>query len=405
MGRELQVLGKPVPSVPGEIISLTLDIRLQKVADNAMQGESGAVIIMNPKTGELLALASFPDFDPNLFSGGIDQENWNILLENPEHPLENKAIQGLYAPGSIFKVVTAYAGLDLEVITPETEHVCNGLFHVKGRETPFKCWKENGHGRVALIDAIKGSCNVYFYNTGMGVGVDAMHKYAGLFSLGQLTGLGLLNEKAGLVPSSNWKQRVLNEPWYLGEMPSMAIGQGYIIVTPLQVLNMINILANDGMWMPPKLLLDQEGISPQQIPLKREYLSLIREGMVAVVNEVGGTARKVQFEEFTVAGKTATSQVVSHETLETLDNETKSKREIQNHAWFVAFGPVEDPEISALALVEHGGGGSKAAAPIVRKILTYYIDNIYQPKPQKTTQTDLESKNIKFNDRLQKAFN
>tara|TARA_B100000953_G_scaffold67928_1_gene54478 strand:+ start:4 stop:1890 length:1887 start_codon:yes stop_codon:yes gene_type:complete len=405
MGRELQVLGKPVPSVPGKNISLTLDIRLQKVADKAMQGESGAVIIMNPKTGELLALASYPDFDPNLFSGGIDQANWNILLENPEHPLENKAIQGLYAPGSIFKVVTAYAGLDLEVITPETEHVCNGLFYVKGRETPFKCWKENGHGRVALIDAIKGSCNVYFYNTGMEVGVDAMHKYAGLFGLGQLTGLGLLNEKAGLIPSSNWKQRVLNEPWYLGEMPSMAIGQGYIIVTPLQVLNMINILANDGMWMPPKLLLDQEGISPRHIPLKREYLSLIREGMVAVVNEVGGTARKVQFEEFTVAGKTATSQVVSHETMETLDDEAKSKREIQNHAWFVAFGPAEDPEISVLALVEHGGGGSKAAAPIVRKILTYYIDNIYQPKPQKTTQTDLESKNIKFNDRLQKAFN
>ena len=159
------------------------------------------------------------------------------------------------------------------------------------------------------------------------------------------------------------------------------------------------------MWMPPKLLLDQEGISSQLIPLKREYLSLIREGMVAVVNEVGGTARKVQFEEFTVAGKTATSQVVSHETLETLDDEAKAKKEIQNHAWFVAFGPVEDPEISALALVEHGGGGSKAAAPIVRKILSYYIDNIYKPKPQKTMQTDFESKNIKFNDRLQKAFN
>ncbi|MBC8259583.1 MAG: penicillin-binding protein 2 [SAR324 cluster bacterium] len=405
MGRELKILGQPVPSVPGKNVSLSIDIRLQRIASEAMQGESGAVVVMNPKTGDILALASYPDFDPNLFSGGIDKNNWNSLLNNHEHPLENKAIQGLYAPGSIFKVVTAYAGLDLGVITPETEHVCNGFYYVKGRSTPFKCWKKGGHGRVTLVDAIKGSCNVYFYNTGMGVGVDAIHKYANLFGLGQITGVGLQNEKTGLIPSSSWKKSVFKEPWYAVETPSMAIGQGYIITTPLQIINMINILANDGMLMPPKLFLDQQGVEPRKIPLKEEYLKLIREGMVAVVNEIGGTARKVQFEEFTVAGKTATSQVISFETMERLDDESKAKKQFQNHAWFVAFGPAEDPEISVLALVEHGGGGSKAAAPVVRKILSYYIDNIYKPGSEKHQQSSSKSESSKFSERLKSVFN
>ena len=405
MGREIQVLGKPVASVPGEDISLNLDIRLQKVATEAMHGESGAVIVMNPKTGEILALGSFPDFDPNLFSGGIDQENWSRLLDNPEHPLENKAIQGLYAPGSIFKVVTAYAGLDKGLITPQTKYVCNGYYFIKGLSDPFECWKEGGHGKISLIDAIKGSCNVYFYNTGLEVGVDAIHKYANLFELGKITGVGLQNEKAGLIPNSKWKKSTFKEPWYRGETPSTAIGQGYIITTPLQVLNMINILANDGLLMPPSLFKDQQGLQSQQIPLKDEYLSLIREGMVAVVNAEGGTARKVQFEEFTVAGKTATSQVISHKTLETLDNETKASKIFQNHAWFVAFGPAEEPEISVLALVEHGGGGSKAAAPVVRKILSYYIDNIYIPNTEQTQENNVELTNLKFSDRLRTAFN
>ena len=405
MGRELQILGKSVPSVPGKNISLSIDIRLQQVANEAMKGESGAVIVMNPKTGDILALASFPDFDPNLFSGGIDHKNWNILLNNPEDPMGNKAIQGLYAPGSIFKVVTAYAGLDLGAITLKTEHVCKGTFTVKGREEPYKCWKEEGHGKVSLLDAIKGSCNVYFYNVGMEIGVDVMHKYANLFGLGQLTGLGLMNEKEGLIPSSKWKKRALKEQWYEAENTAMAIGQGYIIVTPLQVINMINILANKGKLIPPKLFLEQDGLLQHQLYLKEEHMSLIRKGMIAVVNENGGTARKVQFEEFTVAGKTATSQVVSHKTLETMDNETKAKRLYQNHAWFVAFGPAGDPEISVLALVEHGGGGSKAAAPVVRKILSYYIDNIYKPKSEKTTKNNPKSRNHDFTKLLQIAFN
>ncbi|MDP6887355.1 MAG: penicillin-binding protein 2 [SAR324 cluster bacterium] len=405
MGREIQVLGEPVASVTGEDIHLNIDIRLQKVATKAMEGESGAVIVTKTRTGEILAIASFPDFDPNLFSGGIDLENWDRLLANPEDPLGNKAIQGLYAPGSIFKIITAYAGLDQGVITPQTEHVCKAEYFIKGRDEPFKCWKEEGHGKVNLLKAIMGSCNIYFYNTGVGAGVEQIHKYAKLFRLGKITSMGLHNEKAGTIPNNEWKIANLKEPWYEGETPVASIGQGYITTTPMQVINLINILANDGLWIPPSLFKEQKGLKPQQIPLKEEYLSLIREGMVAVVNSPGGTAKKVKFEEFTVAGKTATSQVISHKTLETMDNETKANKIFQNHAWFVAFGPAEDPEISVLALVEHGGGGSKAAAPVVRKILSYYIDNIYKPKNNEIQQQNFESTYLKFSDRLRMAFN
>ncbi len=405
MGREIQVLGEPVASVPGKDIHLNIDIRLQKVATKAMEGESGAVIVTKPRTGEILAIASFPDFDPNLFSGGIDLENWDRLLANPEDPLGNKAIQGLYAPGSIFKIITAYAGLDQGIITPQTEHVCKAEYFIKGRDEPFKCWKEEGHGKVNLLKAIMGSCNIYFYNTGVGAGVEQIHKYAKLFRLGKITSMGLHNEKAGTIPNNEWKIANLKEPWYEGETPVASIGQGYITTTPMQVINLINILANDGLWIPPSLFKEQKGLKPLQIPLKEEYLSLIREGMVAVVNSPGGTAKKVKFEEFTVAGKTATSQVISHKTLETMDNETKANKIFQNHAWFVAFGPAEDPEISVLALVEHGGGGSKAAAPVVRKILSYYIDNIYKPKNNDIQQQNFESTYLKFSDRLRMAFN
>ena len=405
MGREIQVLGEPVASVPGEDIHLNIDIRLQKVATKAMEGESGAVIVTKTRTGEILAIASFPDFDPNLFSGGIDLENWDRLLANPEDPMGNKAIQGLYAPGSIFKIITAYAGLDQGVITPQTEHVCKAEYFIKGRDEPFKCWKEEGHGKVNLLKAIMGSCNVYFYNTGVGAGVEQIHKYAKLFRLGKITSMGLHNEKAGTIPNNEWKIANLKEPWYEGETPVASIGQGYITTTPMQVINLISILANDGLWIPPSLFKEQKGLKPQQIPLKEEYLNLIREGMVAVVNSPGGTAKKVKFEEFTVAGKTATSQVISHKTLETMDNETKANKIFQNHAWFVAFGPAEDPEISVLALVEHGGGGSKAAAPVVRKILSYYIDNIYKPKNNDIQQQNFESTYLKFSDRLRMAFN
>ncbi len=379
LGREMRVLGQEVPSRPGEDVHLTLDIRIQRAVDQAMVGENGAVIVMDPRNGDIRAMASYPDFDPNAFAGGIDIRSWQALLENPEHPLENKAIQGVYPPGSIFKLVTAYTGLSQGEITLATRHFCDGTYFVKGRTTPFRCWKKGGHGSVNVVEAIQHSCNVFFYNVGVGVGVDAIYETARLFGLGSVTGLGLSAEKAGLVPSSEWKERQFGERWYTGETPSLAIGQGYLTLTPLQVLNMVNVVANDGTWYRPRLL-QRHPTESRDLGLNKEYLKLLREGMVAVVNAPGGTAGKVRFEEVTVAGKTATSQVISRETLESLGEEEQDSKNFQNHAWFVAFAPAENPEISVIVLVEHGGGGSRTAAPVARRILEHYFNTIYLPR-------------------------
>jgi penicillin-binding protein 2 len=385
LGRELKILSELVPSIPGKDLHLTIDARLQKIAFEAMGEQTGAVIVMNPKTGEILALSSLPSYDPNLFSGGIDPKEWQTLLNNPQHPLENKAIQGLYPLGSIFKLVTAYAGLELGAISPDTTHTCNGKFYIPGRSTPYRCWLEEGHGTRSVVDAIKQSCNVFFYNVGTDVGVDALHEYASWFGLGKQTGFILPNEKAGLIPSTEWKRRTFGEPWYLGETPTISIGQGYVSVTPLQVLNMVNIVANNGVWAPPRLLLDESPRPSVELGLSQELLGILRQGMVAVVNAPGGTATRVRFADFTVGGKTATSQVISLETRDSLSEEDRKKREFQDHAWFVAYGPAEDPEISVLVLVEHGGGGSRVAAPVARAILQFYIDTIATPRQNART--------------------
>ncbi len=379
LGREMKILGKPVPSRPGQDVWLTVDIRLQRAVDEAMEGKEGAVVVMNPRTGEILAMASYPAFDPNAFAGGIDVRSWKALLENPDHPLENKSIQGVYPPGSIFKLVTAYTGLARGEINASTRHFCDGNYFVKGRTTPFRCWKKGGHGSVDVVEAIQHSCNVFFYNVGAGVGVDRIYETSRLFGLGQLTQLGLPSEKMGLVPSSDWKERQFGERWYAGETPSLSIGQGYLSLTPLQVLNMVNVVANGGTWHRPRLLIKAPAES-KDLGLNPEYLRLIREGMVAVVNAPGGTAGKVRLENFTVAGKTATSQVISRETLESLEEEEQESKDYQNHAWFAAFAPAEDPEISMIVLVEHGGGGSRAAAPVAREILEYYLNNIREAR-------------------------
>jgi penicillin-binding protein 2 len=384
LGREMKILGKPVPSRPGQDVWLTVDIRLQRAVDEAMEGKEGAVVVMNPRTGEILAMASYPAFDPNAFAGGIDVRSWKALLENPDHPLENKSIQGVYPPGSIFKLVTAYTGLARGEINASTRHFCDGNYFVKGRTTPFRCWKKGGHGSVDVVEAIQHSCNVFFYNVGTGVGVDRIYETSRLFGLGQLTQLGLPSEKMGLVPSSDWKERQFGERWYAGETPSLSIGQGYLSLTPLQVLNMVNVVANGGTWHRPRLLIKAPAES-KDLGLNPEYLRLIREGMVAVVNAPGGTAGKVRLENFTVAGKTATSQVISRETLESLEEEEQESKDYQNHAWFAAFAPAEDPEISMIVLVEHGGGGSRAAAPVAREILEYYLNNIREARQNAST--------------------
>ena len=358
MGRELQVLGKPVPSVPGENISLNLDIRLQKVATEAMQGESGAVIVMNPKTGEILALASFPDFDPNLFSGGIDQKSWNSLLANPEHPLENKAIQGLYAPGSIFKVVTAYAGLDLGVLTPETERVCNGYYFIKGRSDPFKCWKEGGHGSMNLEQAVAQSCNIYFYTIVQRLTLDEWAVACKTFAFGELTGIDLSSEAKGIVPNSSYMNKLYGRwGWSKGHLLNLSLGQGELVVTPLQMVQYINILAMKG--KAPRLHVVEGAITKEKSInyYSQKTWNRMEKFMQNVITSVYGTGKRANpnITGLTIAGKTGTAQNPHGEP----------------HAWFVGYGEKNNELVSVIVLIENGGHGGEAAAPIAGRVFKF----------------------------------
>jgi penicillin-binding protein 2 len=392
IGRELRTIGPAIPSVPGTPLQLTLDLELQQAVEQAMDNQTGAVIVMNPRNGEVLALGSFPAYDPNWFVDGISYELWQSLLSDPDNPLENKVLQGAYPPGSIYKLLTGYAALDAGLVDATTEHVCNGYHYISGRRAPFKCWKAGGHGAVTIQTAIRGSCNVFFYKVGMELGVDRLAQYARMMMFGQPIELGLGPERGGLVPDSAWKRQAFQEPWYPGETPSVAIGQGFVSATPLQVINFVNLIANDGVWHPPKLVQEVATEPPkrQGPALKPEYLAQLRAGMVAVVNDPdGGTANVVQIDNFTVAGKTATSQIISHQTRSALTREEREQRQYQNHAWFAGFAPAENPEISVLVLVEHGRAGSRTAAPTARKIFEFYLQNRYsadataglQPEP------------------------
>ena len=395
VGREKEILSKPVNPIPGQEIFLTIDIRIQQLIYDLMKGKSGAVIVTKPRTGEILALHSSPSFNPNLFASGISQKNWDRLVQTSENPLENKSIQGLYPPGSLFKLVTGYAGLHEGVITESSTYTCNGFFYVKGRSTPFKCWKwrQGGHGVVDVQGAIKESCNIFFYHLGQEIGVNALHDYATQFGLGQKTGIILPNEKKGLIPNEEWKQRVKQEPWYAGETPPVTIGQGAIEITPLQAITMINLISTGGMYVPPQLFLDQtKEVQPKQLPFSKSQLHLIRSGMVAAVNAKGGTAWLVRSKKLIIAGKTGTAQVIGHKTLANLDEDERNQKALQNHAWFAAFAPSETPEISVVVLIQHGGAGAKDAGPIAKQILDYYFTEIFDLSQQS------------FRDQLNHAF-
>ena len=377
VGRALHTLGQRVAPVPGEDISLTIDIDLQTKINEWMQGNTGAVLVMRPKTGEVLAMASFPTFNPNLFSDGVSHADWQKLLNHPEHPLENKAIQGIYSPGSIFKIVTAYAALDSEIVDPSTTHQCPGFFYIKGRKTPFKCWawRKGGHGTVNLKKAIKESCNVYFYKVALELGIDRLAEYAKMFGFGQKTEVILPNEKIGILPNSEWKLKALKEQWFHGETLTVAIGQGYLNVTPIQVANFVNILVNDGHVVKPKLLLSQPIQYQKQHQLNPDYLKLLKEAMIAAVQEKNGTARILNTSQLTIAAKTGTAQVIGHDSTRFWSEEKRKQKDYQAHSWIAAFTP-DHPEISVVVLVEHGGSGASVSGPIASKIFDYYSENL-----------------------------
>ena len=367
--------------LPGHDMQLTLDLDLQQVAQKAMEGKSGAVVVMEVNTGRLLVLASAPSLHLEEFIGGISQKAWDAMVNNPLNPLLDKTLQGQYPPGSTYKMITAIAGLREEVITPDTTFKCYGSFKLHGRS--YGCWKEWGHGTVNLHKALAESCDVYFYHVGQEVGVDKLAIYAKSLGLGEKTGIILENEKRGLVPTKEWKRRKKKEGWQQGETVSVSIGQGFNLATPLQICRMTAALANGGRIFKPKLvqsILDQDGTVIQDFPPEEtnqafateEELELIKQGMVGAVQDKHGTAKKARLKKIQVAGKTGTAQVVHLAKFKDVEEEDIPFK-FRDHAWFTCFAPADKPQIAITVLNEHGGHGGSAAAPIAKAIMEKYF--------------------------------
>jgi penicillin-binding protein 2 len=397
LGREVRPLGVVEP-FPGNNLSLTIDLDLQKTAEEAYKDKNGALIAMDPKTGHILAMVSKPSFEP--FARNVSPEEWKTLVENPYHPLTNKGIQGQYPAGSIFKIVTAIAGLESGMISPNTQLHCTGAFSYGNRD--FRCWKEGGHGTLSLHRAIVESCDIYFYQVGLKVGVDLIAHYANEFGLGKLTGISLPHEKPGTVPSSSWKKKRFGAPWYSGETLSFSVGQGYLLATPLQLLMLISGVANGGKLSLPQVVEKVEdvyGNTLQEYPpvelgradVSQKTLQIIQDALKGAVNEPHGTGSACLLKDVKVAGKTGTAQVVAMPEDFKRGEMNRIPLKFRDHAWFVAYAPFEDPKISVVVLVEHGGFGASAAAPIAKKVIEQYL-NLNHSAPQKLAgeESDLE---------------
>lgn len=381
LGREIAALNVN-PAKPGSSIYLSINVKLQKFIEEAFEGESGAVVVMNVNNGQLLSFFSKPNFDPSLFVKGISAKDWKVLSEDSLHPLQNKAISGQYSPGSIFKLVMATAALEEGVIAKNSAFKCTGTYKVGNSK--FSCWKKWGHGDINLVDAIEQSCDVYFYNLGSILGVDTIAKYAHKFGLGEATGIDLEYEKLGLIPTTEWKRKALKAPWYSGETISVSIGQSYVLVTPLQLAVYFAAIANGKSVLKPQLLNKIENadgtVIQEASPVVRKELSIsqttletLREGLFAVMNGERGTARGASPNNIKAAGKTGTVQVYS-EKKATIPREEELPFELRDHAWFVCYAPAKEPEVVISIIVEHGGHGGSAAAPIAKKIMDYYFN-------------------------------
>ena len=374
LGRRVRVLHE-VTDVPGYTVHLTLDRELQTVAFEALKNREGTVVAIDIRNGAVLALASTPAFDPNIFARGIKSEEWSGLIKDQLRPLSNRAIQGQFPPGSTFKIIMAIAALEEGVVNPESFIQDPGFFPFGNRQ--FRDWKKGGHGAVNLHRAIVESCDTYFYQLGAKLGIDRIAKWSRAFGLGEKSGIALDDEKSGIIPDTEWKRKRFRQPWFPGETISVAIGQGYVTVTPLQLANMMAAVANGGKLFRPYLVSKVESLDGatvreygpdliRNIELKPDTLGRVQRGLADVVHGPGGTGAAARSPLVRVAGKTGTAQVIEMKGAY-LKSEHLSY-ENRDHAWFVAYGPVEDPQIAVAILVEHGGHGGDAAAPIAKKL-------------------------------------
>ncbi len=379
-GQVVQVL-KTVGAKAGENIYLTIDRNLQTKAESLLQGVAGAVVAMEPGSGRILALASSPSFDQNIFEGSMSHEQWDLLISNPFRPLENKAIQGEYPPGSTYKIVTALAGLEEGVIDGNTEFFCPGHYRFGNRT--YRCWKQGGHGTVNVTKALTESCDVFFYQVGQRLGVDRLAWYAKACGLGSPTGINLDREAGGLIPTAAWKKKRTGIAWQEGETLSLAIGQGFNLATPLQMAGLIAAIANGGTRYKPmilesiktaggRLLQQNQPRVVGKIPVRSSTLALVREGLWGVLNGAHGTARGSRLPDIEFSGKTGSSQVIGRKKDDPFGKEEKPAH-LRAHAWFVAYAPSEAPQIAVAVLVENGEHGSGAAAPVARELIKTYL--------------------------------
>ena len=373
---------EPTDGLP---LRLTIDKRLQRKLVEALADEVGSGIFMDPRTGEVLALASTPGYDPNVFTAPVSRTTWTALINDSRHPLNDRAISSFYAPGSTFKVLMSIVGLETGAITPQTTVSCSGSAVIYNRR--FMCWKKGGHGTVDVHRALVQSCNVFYYLLGKKVGIDAISKYAKMFGIGELTGIDIPGESRGNPPSVEWKQRIHKEQWYPGDTISVSIGQGLLAVTPVQMATMISAVANGGTLVRPHLARDSKTESAR-LPVSASTLALIRDALADVVEE--GTATRAQLGPIHVSGKTGTAQVFKKSVGVDADKQPKDERD---HAWFIGYAPSEKPEIAFAIVIEHGGHGGTTAAPVARKVLEVFFEDRLPPKdPVPALQADLTSR-------------
>jgi penicillin-binding protein 2 len=388
VGREIRTLEEDQPT-EGKRLQLTLDYDVQKAIEDGFDqlGFNGAAVVVDPGNGDVLGFTSRPAYDPNAFAAGIDRATWATLTTDEERPLNDRAIQGTYSPGSTFKMAVATAALQEGVITPDFKVHCVGGASFYGR--PFKCWKKGGHGTMDLRHAIEQSCNVYFYTIGNMTGIDKIHKWATLLGLGEKSGIDLPNERIGLMPSPEWKQARFHEKWYAGETVSVSIGQGSVSLTPVSMAVYAATLANGGTRITPHLLKavdDGTGWKPvpppppkSRSPIDPDKLQAIRDGLFMVVNGAG-TGHNAQLKGYDVSGKTGTAQVISNQGKERAG---KTDKDLRDNGWFVFFAPRDKPEIAGVVFLEHGVHGSNAALIAHHLMETFFAKKEGRPLPPK----------------------
>lgn len=382
-GRVLRVLDKKAP-IPGNDLVLSLDAELQAVAEKAMGEFTGAVVVMMPGTGEILAMASMPTYDPNLFVHGISLNDYTELRDSDERPLFNRALAGQYPPGSTLKPFVALAGLEHKAIGPKEKIDCIGYYLLPNEERKYRDWKKEGHGSKDVGDALAESCDVFFYEMSYRLGIDNIHSFLSQFGFGERTGIDTVGEQSGLLPSREWKKRNRQKIWYPGETLIAGIGQGYVLTTPLQLASATSIMSMRGLSLTPHLLkeiryaasdvVEQVDISSRRVELSKQVnWQNIIDGMVRVVHGPRGTARATGYGlDYVMAGKTGTAQVFGIAQDEEYDEETVEKK-LRDHALFIAFAPQDKPEIAVAVIAENGGHGSGVAAPIARKVINAWL--------------------------------